>query len=72
MELSEFNIEYALKNSVKWKVLENFVIEFTSFPERVLYAPPMKFWQVLVNGSSCVAGGGVRVHIVTNVGEEHD
>lgn len=41
-ELSEFDIEYIPRNSVKGQVLIDFVAEFTGFPEGAEHAQPMK------------------------------
>lgn len=42
IELSEFDIDYALQNTIKGQVLPDFVAEFTGFPAESEYAPPVK------------------------------
>ncbi|XP_041011354.1 uncharacterized protein LOC121255141 [Juglans microcarpa x Juglans regia] len=72
VELGEFDIDYALRSTIKGQVLVDFVVEFTSFPKKSDDAPSVKLWQVFIDGSSCQAGERVRVHIVTSEGEEYN
>ncbi|XP_040998180.1 uncharacterized protein LOC121244225 [Juglans microcarpa x Juglans regia] len=72
IELSEFEIKYLPRTSIKGLVLVDFVAEFSNFPEDVIVAPQGKSWQVYLNGSSCRTGGKAGVHIVTSSGERFD
>lgn len=44
VELSEFDIEHVPRNIVKGQVLEDFITEFTGFPEEIRDVPPRKPW----------------------------
>ncbi|XP_040996255.1 uncharacterized protein LOC121242478 [Juglans microcarpa x Juglans regia] len=50
----------------------DFVPEFANFLVEILVAPTGKSWLVFLDYSSCWAGGGVGVHIITESGEEHN
>lgn len=48
MELSELDIEYALRTSMKGQIVVDFVLESAGLPEETKYAQPTKPWQVFV------------------------
>ncbi|KAF5476454.1 hypothetical protein F2P56_008167 [Juglans regia] len=50
--MSEFDIEYVPRSSIKGQILANFIAEFTSLQEEVHNAPPKTPWQIFVDGSS--------------------
>lgn len=52
IELSEFDIGYLPWNTVKGKILANFIAEFTEFPEEFENVSMGKAWQVFVDNSS--------------------
>lgn len=41
LELSEFDIEYALSTAIKRQVLASFVAKFTGIPKETKQAPPL-------------------------------
>lgn len=72
MELSEFDIGYIPWNSVKGQVLADFVAEYARFPKEAEYTTPMKLWHVFIDCSSYWVGGGMGLHIVTDMGEKYN
>ena len=60
IELSEFDIRYKLKNAIKWQVLADFVMEFTSAePAKDAQTTTyLSVWKLSVDGASNAQGSG--------------
>ena len=60
IELSEFDIRYKSKKAVKWKILADFIIEFTpaQSTEATQLAPDLPIWKLSVDGAANAQGSG--------------
>ena len=60
IELSEFNIRYKTRTTIKGKVLANFIMEFTSTEptETTQLAPDLPIWRLSIDGAANAKGNG--------------
>ena len=68
VELSEFDIEYRLRQAIKAQALADFIAEFTVAEEEPPEEKPDRNWEVEIDGSSVKRAGGVRVVFKTPEG----
>ena len=68
IELSQFDIEYHPRTTIKAQALVDFIAEFTS-PDEDRLTNEAGRWTIQTNGSSAQKRGGVGVIIITPVGE---
>ena len=68
IELSQFDIEYHPRTSIKAQALADFIAEFT-FPDENSLANGVEQWTIHIDGSSAQRRGGVGVVIITPGGE---
>ena len=61
IELSEFDIRYQPRNSIKAQVLVDFIAEFTPSYGNLDGMEETKTWVVYVDGSSTLYAGGIGV-----------
>ena len=67
--LKAFDIRYKPRNSVKGKVLANFVAEFSPRNEgEMVYHVECRPWRVFVDGASSATGAGAGIVIITPEG----
>lgn len=71
IKLKEFDLEYELRKAIKGQALADFVVEITRFPQKDPTVPMEKPWVLLVDGSSCWVGRGLRMHLTSPHGREH-
>ncbi|XP_023638855.1 uncharacterized protein LOC111830605 [Capsella rubella] len=67
IELSEYDIEYRSRPSLKSLVLADFIVVLA--PEIVEDASKIESWTLYVDGSSCNQGSGVRILLRSPTGE---
>ena len=60
IELSEFDIRYKLKTAIKWQILADFVIEFTSteLAEATQLTSDLPIWRLSIDGVANAQGSG--------------
>ena len=60
IELSEFDIRYKPRTTVKWQILTNFIMEFTpaQSTEATQLAPDLPIWRLSVDGAANAQGSG--------------
>ena len=70
IELSEFDIRYKPKTTIKWQVLADFVMEFTSAePAENTQAPTdLPIWKLSVNGATNAQGSGAGLILTSPEG----
>ena len=70
LELSEFDIIYKLKTSIKGQVLEEFVMEFTSAkPAKNAQTPTdLPIWKLSVDGATNAQGSGAGIILTSPEG----
>ena len=70
IELSEFDIRYRLKTTIKGQVLADFVMEFTSAePDKDAQATTdLSTWKLSVNGASNAQGSGAGLILTSPEG----
>ena len=68
IELSQFDIEYHPRTTIKAQALVDFIVEFTS-PNEDGLADEARRWTIQTDGSSAQNKGGVGVVIITPDGE---
>ena len=70
IELSEFDIRYKLKNAIKWQVLADFVMEFTSAePAKDAQTTTyLSVWKLSVDGASNAQGSGAGLILTSPEG----
>ena len=68
IELSQFDIEYHSRTTIKAQALVDFIAEFTS-PDEDRLTNEAGRWTIQTDGSSAQKRGGVGVIIITPVGE---
>ena len=61
IELSEFDIRYQPKNTIKAQTLADFIAEFTPSHDDLDEIEGNKTWVVYVDGSSTLHAGGIEV-----------
>ena len=69
IELSEFDIRYKPKIEIKWKILADFVMEFTSaeLAEETQTTPDLPIWKLSVDGANA-QGSGVKLILTSPKG----
>ncbi|XP_042976348.1 uncharacterized protein LOC122307503 [Carya illinoinensis] len=65
VELSEFDIEYEPRKVIKGQAMMDFVAEFSDFLQEEVIAPSGKLWLLFIDGSSCLIGGGLGIHLLS-------
>jgi hypothetical protein len=68
VELSEFDIEYRLRQAIKAQALADFIAEFTAAKKEPSEEEPNKKWEVEIDGSSVKGARGVGVVFKTPKG----
>ena len=70
IELSEFDIRYKPKTSIKGQVLVDFVMEFTSveLAEDTQMTPDLPVWKLSVDGAANAQGSGVELILTSPEG----
>ncbi|XP_065621860.1 uncharacterized protein LOC136064257 [Quercus suber] len=68
IELSQFDMEYHPRTTIKAQALADFIVEFT-YPDEPNHASKDKIWVMQTDGSSAQKRGGVGVVITTPDGE---
>ena len=70
LELSEFDIIYKLKTSIKGQVLEEFVMEFTSAKpaENAQTPTDLPIWKLSVDGATNAQGSGAGIILTSPEG----
>ena len=70
IELSEFNIRYKPKTTIKGQILANFVIEFTSAvsDENTQTMTDLPIWKLFVDGASNAQGSGAGLILTSSEG----
>ena len=68
IELSQFDIEYHPRTTIKVQALAEFIVEFT-FPDEDSFIDEVERWTIQINGSLAQRRGGVGVVIITPDGE---
>jgi hypothetical protein len=66
--LSEFDIEYCLRQAIKAQALAYFIAEFTAVDEEPLQEKSEEKWEVSIDGSSVKRVGGVGIVFKTPEG----
>ncbi|KAL2470106.1 Uncharacterized protein Adt_38242 [Abeliophyllum distichum] len=63
VELSQFEISYKLRPSIKGQMLADFMVGFTYIPEGLLKTKPQKVptWKLYVDRSTGKVGAGARI-----------
>ena len=61
IELSEFDIRYQPRNTIKAQALADFIVEFTPSHDDLDEIKGNKTWVVHVDGSSTLHAGGIGV-----------
>ena len=70
VELSEFDIRYQPRSSIKAQVLADFIVEFTPNHVDLDEVDEAKKWVVHVDGSSTQNTGGIRVTLKSPKGDK--
>ena len=70
LELSEFDIRYKLKTTIKWQVLADFVMEFTpvELAEDMRATPDLPIWKLFVDGAANAQGSGAGLILTSPKG----
>ena len=70
IELSEFDIRYKPKTAIKWQVLADFVMEFTSTePTENSQTPTdLPIWRLSVDGATNAQGSGAGLILTSPKG----
>ena len=70
IELSEFDIRYKPKTTIKGQILADFVMEFTSveLAEATQTTPDLPIWRLSVDGASNAQGSGVGLILTSSEG----
>ena len=70
IELSEFDIRYKPKTAIKWQVLANFVMEFTSteLAKDTQTKPDLPIWKLSLDGVANAQGSGVGLILTSSKG----
>ena len=60
IELSEFDIRYKPKTTIKWQILADFVMEFSSekLAEATQTTPDLPIWRLSIDGAATAQGSG--------------
>ena len=67
IELSEFDIRYKPKTTIKWQILADFVMEFTS-ADLTQTTPDLPIWKLSVDGTTNAQGSGVGLILTSSEG----
>ena len=76
IELSQFDLEFVPRPTIKRQALVDFIVEFTTLedkrPEEALVVPTTKIpkWRLYVNGSSNEGGSGASLILVSPEGHQ--
>ena len=72
IELSEFDIRYKPRTSVKGQILADFIIEFTpaQFTEATQLAPDLPIWRLSVEWASNAQGSGAGLILTSPDGKD--
>ena len=74
IELSEFDIRYKPRTTIKWQVLADFIVEFTPSnapaqpTETTQMAPDLPIWRLSVDGAANSQGSGVGLILTSSDG----
>ena len=70
IELSEFDIRYKLKTTIKGQILADFVMEFTSaeLTEATQTTPDLPIWRLSVNGAANAQVSGAGLILTSSKG----
>ena len=70
IELSEFNIRYKPKTTIKGQILADFVMEFTSadLAEDTQTAPDLPIWKLFVDGAANAQGSSAGLILTSPEG----
>ena len=70
IELSEFDIRYKLKTAIKWQILADFVMEFTStkLTEATQATSDLPIWRLFVDGAANAQGSGAGLILTSPEG----
>ena len=70
IELSEFDIRYKLKTTIKGQVLADFVVEFTSVEpaENAQTTTDLPIWKLFVDGATNAQGSGAGLILTSSEG----
>ena len=70
IELSEFDIRYKPKTTIKGKILADFVMEFTSaeLTEATQMTPDLPIWRLSVDGAANAQGSGASLILTSSEG----
>ena len=68
IELSEFDIRYKLKTAIKWQILADFVMEFTSaeLAEATQLAPDLPIWKLSIDRAANAQGSDARLVLTSS------
>ena len=70
IELSEFDVRYQLRNTIKAQVLVDFIAKFSPNQGELDDMEEVKRWVVNVDGSSTLYAGGIGVILKSPEGEK--
>ena len=70
IELSEFDVRYQLRNTIKAQVLVDFIVKFSPNQGELDDMEEVKRWVVNVDGSSTLYAGGIGVILKSPEGEK--
>ena len=70
IELSEFDIRYKPRTTVKGQILADFIMEFTPVQstEATQLAPDLPIWRLFVDGATNAQGSGARLILTSSDG----
>ena len=70
IELSEFDIRYKPRTTVKWQILADFIIEFTpaQTTEATQPAPNLPIWKLSIDGAANAQGSGAGLILTSQNG----
>ena len=70
IELSEYEIEYQLRLSMKWQVMADFVVEYYQKPAQDKGPREEEWWTLRVDVASRSSGSGVGLLLQSSTGEQ--
>ena len=70
IELSEYEIEYYPRLSMKWQVMTNFVVESSQQLVQGGKSDKVEWWTLRVDGASRSLGSGVGLLLLSPTGEQ--